>query len=122
MVDVCALSELIAYISLNQGAFGSRTMPTRRSLLIQLVKELADYENQQPSSSLPVSGVITKICHVALHKRNDVTPVQVRKTKKRRPCMYNAVKLSGQNILQSFAVSAEDCKPTLLCCALMLST
>jgi len=52
MVDISALNAIIVYVSLSQGNFGSKGRPTRRSLLIQLGKELAGYEDQQPSSTV----------------------------------------------------------------------
>ena len=52
MVDVSALNALIVYLALNQGTFESRTRPRRRSLFIQLGKELTGYENQQPSNTV----------------------------------------------------------------------
>ena len=52
MVNVSALNALLVYLSLNQGAFGSTARSTRRSLLIQMGKDLVGYENQQPSSTV----------------------------------------------------------------------
>ena len=51
MVDVSALNALIIYICLNQDTFGSRRRPTRRSLLIEMGKELAGYDHHQTNSS-----------------------------------------------------------------------
>ena len=59
---------------------------------------------------------------MTLHKRNGAMSVQVRKTEKQKPCVYNTAKISVQNILLSCAVSAKDCKPTLSCYIVMLST
>ena len=98
MVDVSALNALIAYLFLNQGAFGSRARPTRRSLLIQLRKELAATKISNQAAPLLVSLVTTKICHLALHRRNDITAVHCPSKKDRKtlcvPCVYNTAKMS----------------------------
>ena len=122
MVDASALNALKVFLSLNQGAFGSRAAPTRSNLLIQLWKELAGYENQQPSNTftcqlgdnkdMPSGPPQKKRCYVCPSKKD-------RKTK---TLLYSATKTSVQNILLSFAVSREDCKPTYLCYIVMLST
>ena len=122
MVDVSALNALIVYLALNQGTFGSRARPRRRSLLIQLGKELAGYENQQPSNTVACQFGDNKdmLSDPAQKKRWYVCPRK--KDRKLKPCLYNAAKMSAQNILLSSAVSAKDCKPTLSCYIVMLST
>ena len=76
-------NALILYLFRNQGAFGSKARPTRRSLLIRLGKELEDYKNYQSSSiiachlgdykDMPSSPSQKKQCYVCPSKK-DKTP------------------------------------------------
>ena len=81
IVDFSALNALMVYLSLNYCAFRSRTRPAGRNLLIQLGKDLEGYANQLRAPLLDI-WVISMIYHLAFHKANDVTSVQVKKTKK----------------------------------------
>ena len=81
MVDVSALNALIVYLSLHQVTFESRARLTCRGLLIQWGSSWQVAKISNLAAPLLVSWMIAKIYHLALHKRNDVTSVQDRKTK-----------------------------------------
>ena len=100
MVDVSALNALIIYISLNQDTFGSRRRPTRRSLLIEMGKELAGYDHHQTNSSAIAHRLDRNddmLFSPPQKKRCYVCPS--RKTESQRPYVHNATKMSAMNIL-----------------------
>ena len=112
MVDVSTLNKLTVLLSLNQNAFGSRKRPTRMNLLIQLKKSSYVTKIGKLTAPMLVSLMITKICHLALHRKTNVTSIQVRKTENKDLVCTMPQKCLYRTFLLSCAGSAKNCKPT----------
>ena len=115
MMDVSALNALIVYLFLNQDAFGR----VKADAQVGWGKNWQVTKISNLAAPLLVSLVITKICHLGLHTRKDVTSIQLRKTEKRvlvctmpQKCLYRTfcchVLSVPKIVIQNFYV-------TLLC-------